>query len=247
MKSDLDCGRRQFIRSGLLIGGGVLISGIGCGSRGEEQAVMITPNEDLSREHGVVERLLLIYEELQRRGKTGGAPMEQIAASSQIVRSFVQDYHERSEENYVFPEFVKASRLAPLTITLRNQHDAGRRIVDELLEIARPAAASGSDATGRLDTLLSQFVRMYRPHYAQEDTVLFPAFPGLVGARQYKEYGEEFDKHERTMFGDNGFANVVGQVEAIEKNLGINDLAQFTAPISKAAFESTPATPPPSR
>jgi hemerythrin-like domain-containing protein len=69
---------------------------------------------------------------------------------------------------------------------------------------------------------------MYRPHEAREDTVLFPAFRELVSEHEFDALGEEFEKKEDQVFGDEGFFKVVGQVAELEKKLGIFDLAQFT-------------------
>jgi hemerythrin-like domain-containing protein len=69
---------------------------------------------------------------------------------------------------------------------------------------------------------------MYQPHEAREDTVLFPAFHELVSQQEYDALGEEFEKRENDRFGQDGFEKVVDHVAAIEKALGIYDLAQFT-------------------
>ena len=37
-----------------------------------------------------------------------------------------------------------------------------------------------------------QFVRMYEPHEAREDTVLFPQFRKIVSKHEYDALGEEF-------------------------------------------------------
>ena len=40
--------------------------------------------------------------------------------------------------------------------------------------------------------------------------------------------GEDFEKKEHALFGEDGFEKMVDQVASIEKSLGIYDLAQFT-------------------
>ena len=75
---------------------------------------------------------------------------------------------------------------------------------------------------------MHQFIRMYSPHEAREDTVLFPAFRKLVSAHEYDALGEDFEKKEHELFGEDGFASMVDKVAEIEKRLGIYDLAQFT-------------------
>jgi hypothetical protein len=69
---------------------------------------------------------------------------------------------------------------------------------------------------------------MYAPHEAREDTVLFPALRTLVSKQEYAALGEDFEKKEHQLFGEDGFDKMVERVAAIEKTLGIYDLAQFT-------------------
>ena len=69
---------------------------------------------------------------------------------------------------------------------------------------------------------------MYRPHEAREDTVLFPAFRSVVSGHEYDALGEDFEKKEDELFGQDGFFKVVDQVAQLEKKLGIFELSQFT-------------------
>jgi len=69
---------------------------------------------------------------------------------------------------------------------------------------------------------------MYRPHEAREDTVLFPAFRTIVSTHEYDALGDNFEKKEDELFGDDGFFKVVDKVADLEKRLGIYELAQFT-------------------
>jgi hemerythrin-like domain-containing protein len=82
----------------------------------------------------------------------------------------------------------------------------------------------GDHATGSCEA----FVRMYRPHAAREDTVLFPALYTVMAAEQVKVLGEQFEEEEHRRFGEHGFERAVEQVAAIEKQLGIYELATFT-------------------
>jgi hypothetical protein len=55
---------------------------------------------------------------------------------------------------------------------------------------------------------------------------------GDGSAEQLHELGERFEEQEDTLFGEGGFDRTVEQVAAIEKQLGIYDLSQFTADAS---------------
>jgi hemerythrin-like domain-containing protein len=73
------------------------------------------------------------------------------------------------------------------------------------------------------------FIRMYRPHAAREDTVLFPALRKILSAKQLDALGDTFEAEENRLFGGEGFEKTVAQVASIERDLGIYDLGQFTA------------------
>lgn len=69
------------------------------------------------------------------------------------------------------------------------------------------------------------------PHEAREDTVLFPAFRKIVSKNEYDSLGEEFEKNEHQLFGESGFKTRGEKVTAIEKQLDIYELAQYTPKI----------------
>ena len=71
---------------------------------------------------------------------------------------------------------------------------------------------------------LRPYIRMYRPHEAREDTVLFPALRSVVSPNEFDAMGEDFEKDERQKFGEDGFEKVVSQVAGLERGLGIHDL-----------------------
>ena len=186
--------------------------------------------EDLMREHGVLNRILLIYEEglRQLRNKEEVSP-EMLQKPATLVRKFVEDYHEKLEEKFIFPEFENAKKLADLVKVLRDQHEAGRKVTDVILRNAVPDLFRKEDARTEVVRSCEAFVRMYRPHEAREDTVLFPALHKIVPAKKLQELGEQFEKEEDRLFGEEGFEKTVEQVAVIEKQLGILDLARFTA------------------
>lgn len=127
---------------------------------------------------------------------------------------------------HMHPRFEKAKKLTELVAVLRSQHQAGRQVTEAI-----GSALTKKDHTA-LITYLRAFTRMYRPHEAREDTVLYPAFPALVPAREYKELGEQFEEREHQLFGKEGFEGQVMRVGQIERELGIYDLSQFTPKVS---------------
>ena len=226
--------RRVFLRSGILLSGAAvagagLLRGAEIEKKGEEKEVEVGPPEDLMREHGVLKRILLIYgEALRRIDAKQDFSLEALADAAGIVRSFVEDYHEKLEEDFLFSRFEKANQLVDLVRVLREQHQAGRRVTDVTMRFANLQSVKNQSERAQLVSSMRQFVRMYNPHEAREDTVLFPAFRKIVSVHEFDSLGEDFEKKEDELFGDDGFEKVVDKVASIEKRFGIYDLAQFT-------------------
>jgi hemerythrin-like domain-containing protein len=217
--------RRILMAAGLALGAPAAAAAASPASKrgkpkaGAEEEEEVSPAEDLMREHGVLDRLLLVYEAgAARLEKHDGSAQPTIAAAADIVARFIQDYHEKLEEQFLFPRFESAGKMTELVATLRRQHQRGRALTDDIRH----------GAPGAVVPAIQAFVRMYRPHAAREDTVLFPAFKQLVRGKAYEDLGEQFEDKEHALFGPQGFEGVVTEVEKLERALGIYDLAQFT-------------------
>ncbi|HVY32233.1 MAG TPA: hemerythrin domain-containing protein [Polyangiaceae bacterium] len=183
----------------------------------------VTPGEDLMQEHGVLERIVIVYDTAAERIERGEqVDPAVVAQAAGIVRRFVEDYHERTEEKFVFPRLQAAGREATLVSILLKQHQRGRELTDELIRRA------GIGASEELARALRSFSRMYRAHAAREDTVIFPAFREIVGGAEYEELGEQFEEREHQLVGEHGFERAVADVARLEAQLGIADLAAFT-------------------
>lgn len=222
--------RRQFLASAAALGLGSLAVPAGRVLGDDQQKPEdVSALEDLMREHGVLNRILLIFEEGLRRLQTKeDVPPEVFHSPAELVRKFVEDYHERLEEKFIFPEFEKQKKLVDLVKVLRDQHQAGRKATDVILRASVRDRFHREDARAEAMTACRAFIRMYRPHEAREDTVLFPALGKLLSRERLQELGEQFEAEEDRLFGDEGFEKTVDEVAAIEKHFGIYDLSQFT-------------------
>jgi len=188
----------------------------------------VSPPEDLMREHGVLDRVLLVYEAGLRKFDTGeDFDPAVITNAAQIVRDFIENYHEESEEHAIFPRFKQAGKQVALVDTLLTQHKAGRRVTDVILKSA-PGSRKDGDDRHQLVTSVRAFIAMYRPHAAREDTDLFPLLRGLVSSNEYDAMAEDFEKKEHQLFGSDGFEKMVQRVAWLEQQIGIADLAKFT-------------------
>jgi hemerythrin-like domain-containing protein len=224
--------RRHFIlKSGTILGAVALLGPARALAAAEPElkTVEVTPTEDLMQEHGVLRRLLLIYDDLGSRLQPGKeAPLAVLKEATGLMRRFVEDYHEKDEEEYLFTRFDQAGKMVDLVKILYQQHRAGRQVTAHLQESLTPALLSQAPGRARVAAYLHAFTRMYRPHAAREDTVLYPAFRSVISPREFLALGETFEDKEEKLFGKHGFEKIVAQVADLEKQLGIYELAQFT-------------------
>jgi hemerythrin-like domain-containing protein len=148
-----------------------------------------------------------------------------------ITQSFLQNYHEKLEEDYLFPIFEKRKIDVNLVKTLKNQHVKGRKITTKLKKMVQEKNCCSTKNKKTICSLLHQYIDMYRPHEAREDTVLFPQLHKLLTPEKLTLLGETFEEKEHELFGENGFQSTVNKVASIEKKLGIYQLEQFTPKI----------------
>lgn len=107
--------RRDFLRHSSVAGAGLLAPVLAAAqqepvpeSDKPKEDESISPAEDLMREHGVLNRILLIYDEhlrlLAAKRRFDGSVL---ASAADIIRHFVEEYHEKLEEDFLFPRFRK--------------------------------------------------------------------------------------------------------------------------------------------
>jgi hemerythrin-like domain-containing protein len=194
------------------------------------QVIDVGAVEDLMREHGVIRRTLVVYRESAARLRTKRASVapDQLQRAARLIRSFAEDYHEKLEEQHLFPAVKKAGGLAAAEIdTLLAQHRRGREITDFVLAVtAKTLAAQNAESLAKA---MEGFARMYEEHAAREDTIVFPAWKKAMSPTELDEMGDRFEAIEHETFGEDGFDDAVDRIAAIEKALGI-DPGAMTAP-----------------
>jgi len=233
--------RRGFIcKGGIFLGAAALLGPARAwAAERVRETVEVTPTEDLMQEHGVLRRLLLIYDEMGRRLQQGQKfPLALLQGATGLIRRFVEDYHEKDEEKYLFTRFYQAGKMVDLVNVLYQQHQRGRQVTARIQSLATPALFGQAPARAQVVELMAAFTRMYRPHAAREDTVLYPAFRSVISPKDFIVLGEAFENKEERLFGENGFEKIVGQVADLEKQLGIYQLTQFTPKVGITGTQS---------
>ena len=211
----------------------VLLSSVARGAEGaavkKEKAEDIPPTEDLMREHGVLRRILLVYDEAARRLATDdAAAVGVVAGAAGIVRRFVEGYHEKLEEEFVLPKLEKAGKLVELAKVIRVQHAAGRKLTESILKGTKAGKSASAEQRRALVAEVQSFARMYAAHAAWEDTELFPVYREQFTEAELDTLGEKFEEQEHGLLGSGGFEGSLKEVGDLEKTLGIHDLAKFT-------------------
>jgi len=234
-------GRRAVLLSGAGLAAGAVTAGAGWALSGSPAApaastgpATMPPDDDLMREHGVLKRVLLCYREMTARVQAG-TPLDarDLQNAALIIHDYIEGFHEGLEEGYVFPRLIKAGRVTDTVTTLLVQHARGRVITQFLLRQATASGVASPGTRAQLAAAMQAFYRMYEPHEAREDTVIFPAFRKIVPAGELASLGQHFADLEHQQFGTDEFTAMVGRVTSIEHNLGIYDLAQFTPQVSQ--------------
>ena len=186
----------------------------------------IPATERLMRDSGVLLRILAIYEAGGRR-LGGGEDIEPkiFTLAAETMRDFVHGYHEKQQDELVFPRFKKAGRMVELVDVMTAQHAAGRKLTDQVIELA-PKSATKGERQAMIDAMQASIV-LYRPHVARELTDVWPTLRTLLTPNEYDELSAALEKDEGEKLGKEGFDKVAKRVEALEKRIGINDLSQF--------------------
>ena len=237
----MSANRREWLVGLSSLGAGAILTG--CNRSGSTEAnevrkadatgePEVTAAEDLMREHGVLRRALLVYQESATKLRSAASvASEPLQKTAKLFRAFGEEYHEKKlEEVYIFPAVKKAAGAAGgYADVLIAQHQRGREITDFIIA----ATAGPKISTGNVKEFaaaLEALVRMYEHHAAIEDTVVFPAWKETLDAKGLDEMNEKFEEIEHEQFGKDGFENALKQMAEIEQSLGLSDLAQFTAP-----------------
>jgi hemerythrin-like domain-containing protein len=200
-------------------------------------ASVIPPDDDLMREHGVLKRVLLCYREMVAQAQAGGKlNAANVQDSALIIHDYIEGFHEGLEEGYVFPRLQSGQLgseddtlvLGSTVDTLVVQHARGRVLTQFLLTHATPGQLASPGMTTRLAAAMQAFDRMYEPHEAWEDTIVYPAFREIVPPAELTDLGGHFAELERQQFHADEFTVMVNRVAEIEQELGIDNLGKFT-------------------
>lgn len=221
--------RRIFFKKSILLWLFAVIIGLftlsGCKNKMKENS----PVENLMCQHALLSRVMIIYDHCNKQiSKNETLDRESLANAAFVIKEYIEDYHEKLEEKYLFPLIVNANKLPGQVQLLCIQHAEGKKLTMQIIKEVTQKPSSNRDDLLNLSTLLTKFNTMYRSHAAREDTEVFYILKEFASNKQYFEMKEKFDEKEIEQFGGDGFEVMLNKVVAIEKKLGIFELSEFT-------------------
>jgi hemerythrin-like domain-containing protein len=194
-----------------------------------EELPSISPTEILSREHAIMERLMIVLEsEVARILEGEVVDLFPINHAAITIKEFGTDHHMVDEEQFLFPKLREAGTMDRLVDTLEIQHDKGREIIGRIIDLTRAGYIDDLGQLNELTGLCMSFVIMYRPHAAWEETVVFPALYEIATENYIDNINMRMHDEERTMMSDPGLHRLMDNLRKIEEAAGTSDPGRFT-------------------
>lgn len=96
--------RRCFLSKCAVIGAATCLGKLPAVSAAGQDEAEVSPLEDLMREHGLLNRVLLIYDHCADRLQSKQTiDLKALTDARGIIKNFVEAYHEKLEEEHLFP------------------------------------------------------------------------------------------------------------------------------------------------
>lgn len=219
-------GRRQFLSylPAATVAFGTLISTEGT-VRAEESSKSVGAIETIMQGHGLLLRAIIIYDLIEQRLAKGEKPDSAlILKTTNVIHTYLQGFHETMEERYIFKPMEEAKSNVGSIQELKIQHGTAYELTSRITNLAK-AGKLNSELQG----YLGAFGKMYRYHSAWEDTVIFPAFDGLVSKNDLSDLAKVIEEEEKKILGASGFESFVKEIASVEKQLAVYDPSKWTA------------------
>jgi len=196
-----------------------------------EESTLVAPTEILSREHAIIERLMIAMESMVVQAVDDPATdMHPINHAAITIKEFGAGHHMVDEERYIFPKLREAGMMGELIDTLEAQHGRAREMIERIIVLTRPGRVEDLGQRNEVIDLCMSFIIMYRAHAAWEETVLFPALYGAATPDYIKDIGRRMREEELGLMSDKGLRKLMANLGQIEAAAGTGDLACYTPP-----------------
>lgn len=214
--------------------------------RDEVAFATATANEVMMREHGLFERLLLVYEEAAVRlggerpialvfdGEPGFVTVGGvISAAARMIRRVAEDGHFAIEEKLIFSRLRKDGIEPSLIDELSKQHRQARALTNALSAYVEKNGAREGDA--ELVAMLGAYARLSRAHASREETLVYPAARVTQSEQAYAKLSDELAR--ASTFNQDSWARTESELVAMEMALGIHDMRPYAPAMSRPRRE----------
>jgi hemerythrin-like domain-containing protein len=193
---------------------------------------------DLMHDHGLVRHALAIYQHVAFRLQQERLDTREQAVLSKALNETARIFHEHAEnyhakaieETHMFPMLMKMPQpISRYPGLLTAQHERGAEMTAYLIDVTRDGKLP-MDRAKQLSRALLAFKQMYEHHSMHEDTFVYLAWQNALSPAGRNEMQQAFAEIEQRMLGQNAYDEAFNRLVAIESNLGIADLGQYTMP-----------------
>lgn len=193
------------------------------------ESVMVSPTEMLSRDHALMERLMISIESMIARIASGEKmDLRPINMAATMLKEVGSNHHMVDEERLIFPKIETSGRHNDLLRTLRLQHDKGRAIIDRIIDQTTAGSVDTAGEMNEIVRLCISFIIMYRSHAAIEETVLFPALYDFTSNDEIMNIEAIMRGEEKGLMENKRFHKMMDSLAAIEAVAGTADINRFT-------------------
>ena len=174
--------------------------------------------EDLMKEHALVTRILIIYDKCVEILSESPilSTISIVKQTAQIVRNFVENYHEYIEETYIFPLFSNDKKYDILIKELIHQHTISREITSSII-----TDIENIENIKNVIDNIKKFNKIYVAHINVEDLSLIKNVRSHISEDEFIKLSKKFDEIEDEKLGKHGFKKILKELILIEHKLGI--------------------------
>jgi hemerythrin-like domain-containing protein len=155
---------------------------------------MVSPVDELVREHALIRRMLAVLERIAGRVEAGAAfPFADAAVVLRFFREFVERVHHRKEHECCYPSAVLESHQEVVEAIgeLEGDHEDSRGVLQGLLLFWEPGELLADERVG-FAGLARTYARRLREHMAVEEESLYPAVRARIRGKDLDEVQERF-------------------------------------------------------
>lgn len=184
--------------------------------------------EELALEHGMLNRILLVLNNMIMAPDSGPRPNLNIfTMACAIMKQLVDLRHMSYEEESIYPLYDNDPEMGDIIRTLRAQHAEGRKFVDRMNTISR----SGTPSPQAIEELKRDFVSfqtMMTAHAGFEETILFPYMMGTLSDEQMKDLKMKGIKQEESLMGPNATQKAYDMLVDLENAASVSGPEFYT-------------------